>query len=102
MEIHPLPHNIPLKHILPPQLAIPPTQNIRMQPRSPMTSQHTRPPLSRAHNAQLHLALDGLGDSELAAQEGHLESFLLVAPVGEAGLEGVEGLEGGGCGGGSG
>lgn len=63
---------LPMEHLFPPKLSVPPLQNIRMQPRgSHSASKDGRPPLARPHNREFHLALHGLCDSELAAQELH-------------------------------
>ena len=68
-----------LVNILPINLAIPALQNRPVNSRAGLAERHG-PPLAVLDSSQFHSATHGLGDSELAAQEGHFQVVLLLLP----------------------
>ena len=82
----PSPHGTPTPrprtrpvNILPINLAIPALQNRPVNSRAGLAERHG-PPLAVLDGRELHSATHGLGDAELAAQEGHFQVVLLLLP----------------------
>lgn len=79
MELQRPARALALVNILPINLAIPALQNRPVNSRAGLAERHG-PPLAVLDSSQFHSATHGLGDSELAAQEGHFQVVLLLLP----------------------